>query len=156
MEKQRQSNVDKLRRTVEPIERVSLLAIGIVTHLIALESIDANSPPLWAATLANDWAITLMLGLAGLLWQFKNQDHIKTLTRGTWLERALKRVGNKLPGIVIPLLAIASVGILSVVYWPWGILSAVLLIIGLIYFGVKMYRTLQTSESPKAGQMKQR
>ena len=145
MEKRRSSNVDDLRRTLEPIERVSLLAIGIMTHLIALQSIDANNPPPWKAILASDWAITLMLGLAGLLWQLKNQTHIYTLTKDTWVERSLKSVGNKLPVIVILMLAIASVVILSVSYWPWGLLSVLILIIWGVYY-YKLYRNLQASE----------
>ena len=152
LEKRREPNEDRLRRTLEPVERVSLLAIGIMTHLIALESIEGNHTPPWAATLANDWAITLLLGLAGLLWQLKNQYNISKLTSETWVERLLILIGNRLLVIIIPIQALASVGILSVAYYPWGILSGLPLLLVAIWYFKKLVGDPRMSVSERPDQ----
>lgn len=146
LESQREPNEEKLKRTLEPVERVTLLAIAILTHLIALESTNGTDTPNWATTLSQDWAITVLLGSAGLLWQLKNQGHISTLTSGTWIERALRLIGNKLLVVIIPLEAVVSVIILSVAYYPWGTLSALPLLVGITWYLKKMAEDL-----PKSG-----
>ena len=152
LERQRESNEEKLKRTLEPVERVSLLAIGIVTHLIAVESSSGEQPPTWATTLADDWAITLLLGLAGLLWQLKNQSHISTLTSGSWVESLLRVVGNRLLIVVIPVEALGSVIILSVAYYPWGTLSVLPLSLGVAWYGKKLFGGPQMAASERPDQ----
>ena len=148
LEKQRVTNEERLKRTLEPVERVTLLAIAILTHLIALESASGDETPAWAITLAKDWAMTLLLGAAGLLWQLKNQGHISTLTNGTWIERALRFSGNKLLIFIIPVEAIVSVVILTVAYYPWGTLSALPLLLGVTWYSKKMVEEVRI---PKVG-----
>ena len=150
LERQRESNEEKLKRTLEPLERVSLLAIGIVTHLMALESTRGDQTSTWAAILANDWAITLFVGLAGLLWQLKNQSHISILTSGTWVERLLRVIGNKVLIVVIPTQALFSVIILSVAYYPWGMLTVLPLLIGLAWYFYRIYGITQVSASERS------
>lgn len=144
LETHRESNVKRLKLTLEPLERVTLLAIGIMTHLIVLESTREGETPTWATTLANDWAITVLVGSAGLLWQMKNQEHIATLTSGAWMERALQVVGDKLPAIVIPIQAIFSMAILSFVYFPWGMATILPLFLGFLWYRNKIAKATQT------------
>ena len=144
LESQRNSNVEKLRRALEPMERVSLLALALLTHLIAQESADKNDLFGWATMLAKDVSITLLLGLAGLLWQLKNQDHIGTLTSGPRVQRILRSIGNLLMIAVIPLQALGSIIVLSVLYFPWGMLAMLPLVTGVVW-----YRNLhRTSREP--------
>ena len=133
LKSQREPNEERLKGVLEPVERVGLLAIGIMTHLIALESANGTQTPAWVSTLSNDWAITLLLGLAGLLWQLKNQNNISMLTSGTWVERLLGTMGNKLIVTIVLVEAIGSVVILSVAYFPWGMWSGILLVVGLVW-----------------------
>ena len=133
LKSQREPNEERLKGVLEPVERVGLLAIGIMTHLIALESANGNQTPAWVSTLSNDWAITLLLGLAGLLWQLKNQNNISMLTSGTWVERLLGTMGNKLIVTIVLVEAIGSVVILTVAYFPWGLWSGILLVVGLVW-----------------------
>lgn len=133
LKSQRESNEERLKGVLEPVERVGLLAIGIMTHLIALESVNGNQTPAWVSMLSNDWAITLLLGLAGLLWQLKNQNNISMLTSGTWAERLLGTMGNKLVVTIVLVEAIGSVVILTVAYFPWGLWSGILLVVGLVW-----------------------
>lgn len=135
LEQNRDTNETTLRRSLEPIERVSLLAIGLVVHLIAQEVGGEDSVP--------DWAITLMLGLAGLLWQLKNQTHIAKLTNGERTEKILRLFGNKPLIIAFTLLPVISAGTLSVLYFPWGTISIFLLALPVLWYWKKVRQSFQ-------------
>lgn len=141
----RELNEERLKGVLEPVERVGLLAIGIMTHLVASETTNGNQTHAWASTLANDWAITLLLGLAGLLWQLKNQDNISTLTSDTRVERLLGVIGNKLVFIVVLVQVIGSVIILVFAYFPWGLLCIPLLAAGIIWVAKNHFKNLMSA-----------
>ncbi len=111
----------RLRRLFEPAERVGLLSLALVAHLIAQESSDVS----WARTASQDWAITLLLGFAGLLWQLRNTDNISKLTTELRLESFLTKCGEMVYLLALPIVTVGSIIVLGVVYFPWG-LSGVL------------------------------
>ena len=143
LEQKRDTNETTLRRSLEPIERVSLLAIGLVVHLIAQRVGSENTAPDWAEMVNKDWAITLMLGFAGLLWQLKNQTHIGKLTKGERAEKILRVLGNNLLIATFTALPVISAGTLSILYFPWGVISIFLLALPILWYWNKVSRSIQ-------------
>ena len=75
----REANEARLARLFEPLLRVGLIALALSVHFVAQTYGKLSQPPVWAETLTQDWAMTLMFGVAGLLWQLKNPDNIGKL-----------------------------------------------------------------------------
>ena len=110
----------RLRRLFEPIEKVLLIALALLVHLMAQESADIS----WARELSTDWVITLLLAFAGLLWQLKNPDNIAKLSTELRLERLLSGFGNWFYVVVLTAMTLGSIILLGVVFFPWGFISA--------------------------------
>ena len=66
----------RMRRLFEPVEKVALISLALLVHLIAQDSPDV----LLTRVSSEDWAITLLLGVAGLFWQLRNTDNISKLS----------------------------------------------------------------------------
>ena len=100
-------------------------------------------PPDWAVMVNKDWAITLMLGFAGLLWQLKNQTHIAKLTKGKRTEEVLRLLGNNLLMVTFTVMPVVSAGILSILYFPWGMISIFLLALPILWYWKKVGPSFQ-------------
>ena len=125
LSKTRESFEARLRRLFEPVEKVFLLSVALLIHLLAQES--SGLP--WARELSEGWVITLMLAFAGLLWQLKNPDNIAKLSSELRLERFLAGFGDRLFVFALPAMTIASIFVLGVAFFPWGFVSAAPLIL---------------------------
>ena len=110
----------RMRRLFEPVEKVALISLALLVHLIAQESPDV---PLTRIS-SEDWAITLLLGVAGLLWQLKNTDNINKLSAELRLESALAWLGEKFFLFGLPSVILGSIGVLGFAFFPWGFSSA--------------------------------
>ena len=109
----------RLRRLFEPVEKVALIALALLAHLIAQESSDVA----WARELSADWAVALLLAFAGLLWQLKNPDNISKLTTELKLERFLSIFGDRFYVFALPAVTVGSIAVLGIVFFPWGLIS---------------------------------
>ena len=118
-----------LKRSFEPVERVGLILVAILVHLIAQKSVGVSPVPPWANTLSQDWTITLLLAFAGLLWQLKNPSNIDRLSAGLNLEKFLMKFGGIFWTILLVILVFGSMGVLSFLFFPWGLTSILLLVL---------------------------
>ena len=133
--KGRDVNEARLKRLFEPIQRVGLIAAGLSILFVGQRAKDGFLLDS-AGVLSQDWAMTVMFALAGLFWQLKNPDNIGRLLEHLNLERRFTSFGERFwtLGLVVP--TVASMGVISWCFMPWGLVSFVPLFAAL-YFVVR-------------------
>ena len=109
----------RLRRLFEPVEKVGLLTLALLVHLFAQESSDFAL----ARVASEQWAMTLFLAFAGLLWQLRNTDNITRLSAEMRVEGPLAKLGERFYVFGLPVMTVASILVLGFAFWPWGFTS---------------------------------
>ena len=134
LEQVRDKNEPRLARLFEPLLRVGLVALALSVHFVAQTSGKLPSPPLWAEILSQDWAMTVMFGLAGLLWQLKNPDNIGKLLVGFGIQKHIAAFGDYFwPAIVVGT-SVGSIVVLYLFFPLWGWIGTLPLIFMLWFF----------------------
>ena len=134
LQKNREDRETKLKRLFEPIQRVGLIAVGLSILFVAQRT-GGETPPTWVEVLSKDWAMTLMFGLAGFLWQLKNPDNIGKLLEHLKIQRHVTFFGERfwVVGLVCPTLG--SMFVICWWFWPWGVVSIAPLIMAFCFVG---------------------
>ena len=136
LEETRDKNEPRLARVFEPLLRVGLVGLALSVHFVAQTYGKASSSPYWVEMLAQDWAITIMFGLAGLFWQLKNPDNIGKIMVGLGIQRHVATFGNYFwPAVVVG----SSLGSIAVLYWlfPWWGWIGVAPLVLMLWFFIK-------------------
>ena len=134
LEQARDRNESRLARLFEPLLRVGLVALALSVHFVAQSSGKLSSPPLWAEILSQDWAMTVMFGLAGLLWQLKNPDNIGKFLVGFGIQKHVAVFGDYLGPVVVVGTIVGGIMVLSLFFPLWGWIGALPLVFMLMFF----------------------